>query len=104
MCGDEREIKLSQTVTICILIDISDVSLVWFVLICMLPLEKETSIENNDDTNQSDYDSSDELLWKKVKSLRFIQNNREQLVTSQVICVLICVVIVVGFFFFFELE
>lgn len=54
---------------------------------CMLPLERKPSIENNDDTQQTiDYDSADESLlpWKKVKSLSFIQNNREQLVSLQV--------------------
>lgn len=52
----------------------------------MRPLEQIN--ENNDDTQQIDYDSSDELLpLKKVKSFSFIQNNREQLVTLQVIFV-----------------
>lgn len=49
----------------------------------MLPLE-QNQFENNDD--QFDYDSMDELPWtKKVKSLSFIQSNREQLITLQVI-------------------
>lgn len=63
----------------------------------MLPLERLPSIENNDDTQSIDYNSTAAVAvvaaatdttdeWKKVKSLSFIQNNREQLVTVQVIC------------------
>lgn len=52
----------------------------------MLPLEQKPSIENDDDTALFDSDSTDKPIWKKVKSLSFIQNHREQLVTLQVIC------------------
>lgn len=53
----------------------------------MLPLEQKASIENNGDTVLLDFHSANESTWKKVNSLHFIQN-REQLVTLQVICVL----------------
>lgn len=83
----------------------------------MLPLEQKPSIENNDDTQQTiDSDSADELLlpWKKVKSLSFIQNNREQLVTLQVktnfffpsFHFIVCIHLIIGerSFFFFSVS
>lgn len=52
---------------------------------CMLPLEQNFNIENNDDDAMLfDSDSTDQSIWEKVTCLSFIQNHREQLVTLQV--------------------